>query len=98
MESFKYEHRKRMSGDVLPTSRSSGAKSFVESGYLVSETIRRPFFSAFTCAPAIGLREKSASAARIATVWGFGFWRAATSKNPAVSAVFGSGPVGIIAK
>src|ERR1700691_2836292 len=87
-----------MSGEDCLASRRYGAKSVVVSGYLVSETTLSPFFAAFARAPKIGFFENGAAAATIATVVGCGVCLAAVSKNPSVSAEFGSVPVGIMAK
>src|SRR5580700_11901933 len=87
-----------MSGEDRPASRRYGPKSVVVSGYLVSETTSSPFVAAFARAPKIGFFEKGASAATIATVVGRGVCFEAVSKNPSVSAEFGSVPVGIMAK
>ena len=49
-------------------------------------------------APSEAFLENSASAATIATVFGFGFCAIAVSKKPSVKDVVGVGPVGIMAK
>ena len=64
----------------------------------MSYTILMPCFLAFSRAPSQAFLENSWSAATSATVNGFGFCAAATSKKPSVKDGFGMGPVGIIAK
>ena len=87
-----------MSGSSGPSAFRMGTKSAVAKLYLVSDTTSKPNLEAFARAPAIGFFVKSASAARIATVCGFGSCREAAAKNPSVKAALGSEPVGIIAK
>src|ERR1017187_2350569 len=76
-ESFRYEQRKRTSGSRGSRDCKTGTKSVVAKLYLVSDTTSKPNCAELILAPAIGFFVKSASAARIATVFGLGDCRAA---------------------
>jgi hypothetical protein len=67
-------------------------------GYDLSYTVLNPNFFTSSRAPAMACRGYSASAPTSAMVWGFGFCRAAISKNPVAQFASGSGPEGWIWK
>src|SRR5262245_43077409 len=97
-EPFGYEQITTSSGLVAVMARMIGEQRGGVGEHVLPQTFLKPYLCMFSRAPSAALRENSASSAAMATVCGFGFCAAATSKKPSVNDFFGVGPDGSIEK